>query len=224
MSACDRFEREGLLALERGEPLDEHFESCPDCRRERAAYERLQRSLTEDEEQLRPRAGWQARVRGRIEARSAQRRVLRRRAVLGGLAAAAAAILVAVLLPVEPSPASIEVSLASGGRGVRGATTGTVGDRLEVTARSGGSPRAEIRVYRDDRELVLRCSSEPPCVRRGRHLAAGLVLELRGSYQPLLVTGDGELPPPTGGGLDADVGALVEGGAEVALGEEIEVR
>src|SRR5262245_39201357 len=39
VSACRRFETEGLLRLESGETLDEHFERCPDCLAARTAYE-----------------------------------------------------------------------------------------------------------------------------------------------------------------------------------------
>ena len=31
MNACARFEEEGLLAVEAGEELNEHFDDCPDC-------------------------------------------------------------------------------------------------------------------------------------------------------------------------------------------------
>ena len=41
MNACARFEEEGLAAVEAGAPLDRHFEDCPECRAERAEYERL---------------------------------------------------------------------------------------------------------------------------------------------------------------------------------------
>lgn len=31
-STCQRFEQEGLLRVERGLPLDAHFDTCPACR------------------------------------------------------------------------------------------------------------------------------------------------------------------------------------------------
>ena len=43
---CDRFEREALLLLERGEPLlDDHYDQCSECRASREEYERLKVEL-----------------------------------------------------------------------------------------------------------------------------------------------------------------------------------
>lgn len=64
---CRRFETEGALSLERGEPLDPHFKACPDCIKAHEAYVRIAGLIS-----LAPRArseGWFARVRLQIQRR-----------------------------------------------------------------------------------------------------------------------------------------------------------
>jgi Concanavalin A-like lectin/glucanases superfamily len=43
---CDWFERVGLLRLERGEPVDDHVSSCPDCAELRRRYARIVAALS----------------------------------------------------------------------------------------------------------------------------------------------------------------------------------
>lgn len=59
---CNRFEREGILRLERGLSLDEHFEACPDCDVARSKYESLLASLPSAQPDVNPALGWQQRV------------------------------------------------------------------------------------------------------------------------------------------------------------------
>jgi TonB family protein len=59
---CDRFEREALLSLERGEPLGAHFTSCPDCGRSYRKYRFLLAALPDAHQAVGPRPGWQAGV------------------------------------------------------------------------------------------------------------------------------------------------------------------
>ena len=88
-SPCDRFETEALLRLERGEPLDEHFATCPDCREARAVYERLRQEIAEVDGEEEPPPGWEARVRERIEQRRRRPRWAWFLAPLGATALAA---------------------------------------------------------------------------------------------------------------------------------------
>jgi hypothetical protein len=124
--------------------------------------------------------------------------------------------------PLAP-PAGLQVAVEPG-PGVRRGAEAQPGDRLLLEARSGGGAQAELRVYRDDHELVLRCSTQPPCRRRGDTLRATLTLPAVGTYQPLLLLSDQPLPAPTAGGLDADAGVALEAGARVELGEAVRVR
>jgi hypothetical protein len=109
---------------------------------------------------------------------------------------------------------------------VRRAAGARPGDRLDLRAETAGSPHAELRIYRNGRELVLRCpsdSGDPSCRRDGGELRASLTLPSVGDYQAVLVLDDEPLPPPRKG-LDPDAGAAFAQGAQVLLGDEISVR
>lgn len=224
MSACRRFEEEGLLRLVQGLPLDEHFATCPDCLAERAVYERLQREIATAGEGIEPSPGWEAQLWAAVEERRSRRRLL------GGwwlLLPAAAAVLLAIVLlrPWAPPPArlALAVEVETGAGAVRRGAEAHPGDRLRLRAATGEAAHAELRVYRNERRRVLRCSTEPPC-RRGRGtLEAGVILPAIGSYQSLLLTSDRPLPE-AGAGFDADVEEALEAGARATLGPEIEVR
>ncbi len=219
--SCDRFEREGLERLERGLPLDPHFETCPDCRRQRAAYERLGAAIRETGADLEPPADWEAQVRATIDSRRVARRYRSRSRWLAP--AAAAAVLVFLLLrPPEPVEMSLAVRVEAGAT-VRRGEEANLGDRLVLEANAGPDRHAELRVYRNDRQLVLHCSNEPPCIRRGDTLQASLPLDAPGTYQSVLLSAEEPLPAPAHG-LDADTAAALDAGASFELGTEIEVR
>jgi hypothetical protein len=225
VTRCDRFESEGLALLERGEPLGGHFADCPDCRAARTAYEILREQIADAGAADEPPAGWQNRVWERIESR-------RRRPLWGWLLAplGAAALVAAVFFAVPRTPAvpSLVQEVVEGGpvRRAAGAQTAHPGDRLSLRAATAGSPHAELRIYRNGRDLVLRCSSDsggPSCRRDGDEIRAFLTLPSAGDYQAMLVLDDEPLPPP-GKGLDSDAGAAFAQGAQVVLGDEIAVR
>jgi hypothetical protein len=219
---CDRFEAEGLLHLERGEPLGEHFATCPDCRDARAVYERLRQDIAGigvDEE---PPAGWETRVWARIEERKGKPRWIWFLAPVGA-AALAATLFFAV--PRTPSAPSLVQEVVEGGT-VRRATGARPGDRLDLRAETGGSPHAELRIYRNRRELVLRCpgdSGDPSCQSEDGEIRASLTFASVGDYRAVLVLDDEPLPRPRKG-LDPDAGSVFDQGGQVVLGEEIAVR
>ncbi|MDC3954687.1 TonB family protein [Polyangium jinanense] len=62
MALCDRFERDGILQIERGQPLDPHFDDCTVCTTARRKYERILAALPHAEPEVQPPIGWQARV------------------------------------------------------------------------------------------------------------------------------------------------------------------
>ncbi len=224
MTRCDRFEREGLLRLEQGLPLDDHFETCPDCRKARATYERLRQEIAAAGSHREPPAHWQARVWAAIE----EGRRRRRRSWWPWLLVPVAAALISVVVFLPQSPPglearALEVEVQRGGAVVLRGEGAQPGDRLLLRAHTGALPNAELRVYRQDTELVLRCSTEPPCVRQGDELRASLVLDSVGAYQPLLLLSSQPLPEPISG-LDRDAGAALAAGARVHLGDELEVR
>ncbi len=225
MRPCDRFEHEGLLRLEQGLPLDSHFDSCQACREARAASERLTGEIAAAGAEQEPPPQWQARVWAGIERRRAARRRRRRwlRWWLAPVGAAAALLLIVTLRPNLVAPDGVFRVSVEPGPGARRGAEAQPGDRLILQAATGGTPHAELRVYRDDIELVLRCSTAAPCTRQGDNLRATLVLPAVGSYQPLLLLSDQPLPAPTGSGLDADSAAALDA-AHVDLGVEIRVQ
>jgi hypothetical protein len=221
MSRCDRFETEGVLLLERGQPLEEHFSSCPDCLAARIAHERLREGLAGLGEGEQPPAGWQARVWQRIEQRRERRRWRSWWIALpAGLAASLAAFL--LLRTPAPPPAFLQAKIEAGSVVYRGGEA-KAGDFLRLTASTGGARHAELRVYRNDAELVLSCSTESPCSRNGTELKATLLLEGPGRYQPLLLLSEKPIPKGSAG-LDADTGAALAAGADVRLGPETAVH
>jgi hypothetical protein len=221
---CNRFEREGLLALEQGRPLDPHFDACPACRETRAAYERLGTVIAIADDDLEPRPDWQARVWAEVARRDAsQRRPWWSGWLVPAGAVAALALVLAArwLTPVAVPGLTVTVRPGHGFR--RGAAVHP-GDRLDLLAVTGGADHAELRVYRDDSKIVLRCDEEAPCRRRGRRLEAPLMLPSIGSYQTVLLTSDSAIVPPTGLGLDADAAAALDAGVRVDLGDEVLVE
>jgi hypothetical protein len=226
LSRCDRFEAEGLLLLEQGFPLGEHFATCPDCLAARDAYERLRAELAALGAEDEPPVGWQTRVWGRLD----QRRERRRPRWPGwrgwmvpvgvGLAASLAALF--LIRPPGPQPPSLRAEVQAGATVRRGGEA-QPGDLLRLTAATGGAHHAELRVYRNDTELVLRCSTDRPCTRRGEELRAAVLLDAVGRYQPLLMRAESPLPPPVSN-LEKDTSAALAAGADVRLGAEIVVR
>lgn len=222
VTRCERFENEGLALLERGEPLDGHFADCPDCRAARAAYQVLQEQIAEAGAADEPPAGWQNRVWERIEER---RRRPSWRWLLAPLGAAALAAAVFFAMPRTPAAPSL-VQEISPGPVVHRSASAHPGDHLSLRADIAGSPHAELRIYRNGRDLVLRCPSDAgdaSCARDGDEIRASLTLPSAGDYQAVLVLDDEPLPPP-GKGLDPDAGAAFAQGAQVVLGDEISVR
>jgi hypothetical protein len=209
---CDRFALEGALALERGEPLDPHYATCPDCAAALAAYRAIAADVGALAAGAAPAPDWQARVHAGI-ARAQPRRRL---AWLWALPVAAAAALAIALLRPGPPP-SLTVDVVAGGGQAR-AETPKAGDRLAIRAVVGGP--AELRVYRDDAEMVLRCADAAPCARDGRTLSADWALPGPGRYRALLIVGPAPAPA---GGLDADVRAVREAGGSPLLSQEIAV-
>ncbi len=223
MRACDRFEREGLLRLEQGLPLDEHFSTCPDCRAARAAYQGLRAGLAETGAGYRPPPDWQARTWAAIARRRDRRRRYLWTLAPAGLGLAVLALVLIPSLPRAPLVPSLAVEIAPGAGPVRRGVDAAVGDRLRLRAETAGASHAELRVYRNDSELVLRCSGEPPCERQETVLRASFELTSLGAYQSLLLLSDAPLPAP-GAGFDADTGAALAAGARLELGAAVRVR
>lgn len=186
--SCNRFEREGLLLLEEGEPLSEHFATCEDCLAARGAYERLQEGLRWVASEAEPSEDWQARtwraIREQEEDRSQEgsaREGRRWWQVIPGLTAVlpdgraspslagifayavAALFLVAIslyLLNRSPTPArlALAVSVEAASTSVRRGDEAEPGDTLLLEASTRHGRYTEIRVYFNERRAVYRCA------------------------------------------------------------------
>jgi hypothetical protein len=194
---CERFETEGLLALERGDTLEPHFDTCPDCLEARAAYARLEAQLVEAGRAWVPPPDWEARVFARVaQTESAPRRSLWRWLV-PALGLASAVVVGLVLMRSGPGgagvgPPVVELGVERGTQQMRGDAP-RPGDTLVLRARVENGETAAVRVYRNDRTLVFACHDEPGCERtRGDEADEVLVrvsLAAPGEYRALVVVG-----------------------------------
>jgi hypothetical protein len=226
---CQRFDEEALERIEAGLPLDEHFSSCPDCLKRQEGYRQIAeglRTLHREE----PRVGWEDRVLSRISEKTRGRAARRRSTLATGsaiLVAAAAGWIFFLRGERPPShPTFAAVVRPSQIRQLRGGGV-RPGDILELTANRAGVEFAEIRLYRNDSELVFRCPDpgRPPergqtCFVRSQLLVSTLPLPSVGVFQPMLVTSKRPLPESSGN-FQTDSARLVESGAAVLLGPSV---
>jgi hypothetical protein len=224
VSGCDRFEREGLLRMEQGLPLEPHYAECPDCAAARRAHESLARRIGALGQDELPASGWEQRVREALQARPAPRRFWPRPWLTVPVTALAAVVLaVAGTHLLRPTAAALAVSTRGDPRTTLRGGPVSPGDVLTLEAQTGGASYAELRVYRDDTEIVLRCSTTLPCRRSGRRLSAELTLPAIGLYQPVLLLAARALPVPRGS-LDRDGADVLDAGGQFILGREVEAR
>jgi hypothetical protein len=222
---CNRFEQEGLLRKERGLPMDEHYATCPDCLAAMKDFQRIQTALASTEALPEPKAGWETRVLGMVDALPIPTTHTRWswRWLPAFAAAAAAAVLAIVFVargPAPVAPLGLELGRQKGEVVQRGEGY-QPGDTLTIRASTGGARYAEVRVYLNGGELLLRCSAEQPCVREGDWLRAEVKLPAVGRYQVLLLASDRELPAGHAT-LDQDGSEALSAGAQVLV-EEITV-
>lgn len=233
---CDRFTRDGAgaLAVERGTLEAAHLASCAVCREAHAAYLAFAEVVREARAEPRPADGWEDDVRRRIAVRRRARgRARSWRYVAGGAAALAAVALVIIILGRRPGPrapahVALATSVVSGGA-VKRADVARPGDTLRLVAHLGGGPAGELRVYRVNGKLILRCApaaaaSPPGCVRSGDELTAEVTLPTAGRYRAVLVIGAWPASAATVASFDRDVAAAQAAGLRVLLDDPIDVR
>jgi len=147
------------------------------------------------------------------------------------LALAAAAVLLVIIglsasLRLRGSPAvaalRLDVSVLQGAGGLRGGEA-KPGDRLSLVAEVGQVRYAELRVFREERQLIFRCPPESSsCQRQAMRLEAQAPLPSVGRYQVLLAVSERPLPPPTGSFAE-DSAALLNSGAKLQVSTPIQV-
>lgn len=238
-SNCERFEQEALVLLEESQSLDSHFEECTDCQEAMAMYRELTNALVDVGSSHEPHPQWQARVWAEIARRHESQPRLGWRVWLVPLGVAAALLMVLVLpglLQQSTDPGTqiaggVETAQAPGLRvaiepvgSVYRSVGAAIGDRLRLEATTGDARHAELRVYRDADELVLRCSTEAPCQQADGKLTAEIDFPEPGTYQTVLLLASSPLPAPSGAGFEVDLDRLYEGEVEVLPGDQIRVE
>jgi hypothetical protein len=220
VTACDRFEAEGLVRFVAGEPLDTHAESCPDCQAGLARYQKVAEALRQDKEAYAPPGDWEAKVWARLATVQAAR-VRPRWPALLGLGAAFAGLATFFVISTGGPDALVLTSQLERGGGpvVRGGAarqeevqSAAPGDVLSLVAKVPRGKLGDLRVYRGTNELVFQCAKSPACVHSGDGLEARVTLERAGTYHTLLIAADTLLPAATGD-LDADYAAALRSGA-----------
>ena len=221
--ACDRFERDGLGRWDAGAAPSDHERGCDDCQRARARYARIVGAL-KTLPLIEPPAGWQERVLERID-RPGTADVPSSLRWTWALAAALVVIAATVVLQQsrtsEPQLALMQevLSVAS----ARRADSAVVGDRLRLHATLGGAPHGEVRVYRGEHELVLRCPGDPRCRAGKAGFDVELALDARGSYRAAVLAADVPLAAPRGS-LDDDARAAGALGGRIEIGLAVDVE
>jgi hypothetical protein len=232
-ATCDFFDRRGVLLEERGQPLpDDHLANCPHCRQR-------QRQLATLREDLRrlpgppSRPGWEAGVWAGIARRDQGQGATRAVRWILGLGLPAAAAMAALLLWLRPpggDPAGtpavsdrplLAMRIVPGAQKHRAAGQAAAGDELRVVVHSA-TGNAEVRVYRDDVGLAVRCSDKPPCSRKGKSLELRWPLPAVGRYRVQVVGAPSALPEPEGS-YDIDTARLMAVPEHWKLEELLEV-
>ena len=145
MTRCERFEDEGVLQLERGVPLDGHFDTCPDCRDARRVHAQLIQEIADLDRAVEPPASWQSQVWSRLEQERDSHSFWRSHAGapsgrrwISWLAPAGAIVATAVLgvwlLGRSPATLSLNAEIIAG-QSVRRGTDAHPGDLLRVRGR-----------------------------------------------------------------------------------------
>ena len=220
MTECTRFVDEGLEKLEAGETLDTHFSECDACIRERDSYERLKGALRSLDDQQ-PDDGWQSRVLEHATGHPAEYSGRATRwLVAAGVAAAAAAIWTFMYFGTPDT--TLQLAIIDGDTVYRGATA-RPGDSLRLSTTARRAANVELRLYRDENQLVFACDNTPPCQRDGAEISATVELSAFGEYHAVLLTSDESITPALGS-LDGDVLRAREANANVVIAESVLVQ
>ena len=224
-SGCDQFDARELLRQERGEPPDPHLGTCPECQQRLARTQALRQALGQIPIE-KSTTSWEQAVWGRIGAGGA-RKPQRRRLWLGlPVLLAAAGVLLLIRSPgrspVEGTAPVLALAFEAGPERLRSGGP-AVGATVVVDGTAVQHDHAELRIYRDDAGLLLRCSTEPPCQRRDGRLGARFTIPAIGRYRVLLLQAPVPLPAPGRDGYDRDVAAVTGVQSSVHVEQSFEV-
>jgi hypothetical protein len=231
MDRCVRFDREGALRLEAGEPADEHEEGCAECGEARRDHLRIASAMRHLPAVALP-DGWADGVRARIAPASGSRPASwswRWAGVAGGLAVAAAVLLLARCTGSDGRLASNDLpSIEQEVRASapeRRAGSAVVGDTLVVHASAPPGQTGELRVYvgswGNGARLVARCPGSDGCAVDGGRLELTTPLGAPGVYRSLFFLGSAAVPVTES--LDGDARAAEAAGVTVEVSGMTEV-
>lgn len=207
MSGADRRDAEDvawLEARERGAATLPPIEAA-----RAAAYGELQGLIAALPDEAAP-AGWEVDVMAALATASPAPRAPvrgRRRWVRGAAGVAAVAGVAALVIVLQPpvAPDAVPAMTIVRGQGGRGDGTAgaAIGDVLRVDVAAGAG---ELRIYRDDREVVARCPGQAGCTQAAGHLTVELPLTAPGRYRAVYLQPAPRAPlrEPTGT-LDGDL-------------------
>ena len=223
MSQCNRFEKEGLLILQKGGQLDEHFSSCQACIDARQKYESLENLILSADSTSVPAAGWQERVLESVEKQPSGWKGFWPKSIAAGFAAImVTGVLVNQYATNSRSPAGLEIMLASSGQTYRGAAA-KIGDTMQISAPGTEAKFIQIRIYRDGR-LFDYCGIKSPCELVEGVAIRATKLSALGDYQTVLIQSDKGIEFSSNR-LEQDVILAHENvEAQVSLGKVITVR
>ena len=216
--SCQRYETEGLTGFPPTPELRAHLATCAECQAAEGAYARLEKLLAVSSVQAAPPPGWEQRLDTRL-AQGGRRFSLRSVALI---ASALAATLIAVLFfprrtADEPLLATQSELIAATGRRAAGASVGS-------TWKVSVDLRQEVRVWKNQSTLVLRCgaSASDGCEGNGERRAANVLLSAPGEYRAMVLTaGSKPLAEPVS--FDEDARLAREKGARYDVLEPIVV-
>ncbi len=196
------------------DPSDPHVIACDACQAQLAALRRIVHAMRDAGASRQRAPDHLDRVWAAIDRRPATSRRPRIAivAATAGVLAAAAVLLLWLRRPAAPPQFAVDV-LDGKSAPIRG--DAHLGDRLRVRARAGAS--ITVRVYRNDRELLLEC---PRMCRREHGADVGEVtLDAVARYQVLWFGG----AVSAARSPDEDIAAATAAGARFEL-RELEVR
>jgi len=226
MRSCNRFETEGLIILQKGGQLDEHFSTCQSCVDAKQKYAALEQFIKAADSTTKPAEGWQQQV---LESVGKPNKV-EQSFWLKGIAAGFATIMVIGLLVNQfsshtPPPGSLEIMIASSDQVYRGTATNNeakTGDFMELTAYPQNLGSLQIRVYRDG-QLYDSCGATQPCRLNKRTASLRVEMKSQGEYTTLMTESNKEIIFIKNN-LDLDVLLAHDLSAEVTVSDSINVR
>ncbi len=226
MIKCTRFENEGLLILEKGEELDEHFHNCEVCLEEQRKYQSLKALIFSSSLNSKPEPDWQSKVLGSVNNSNSSDPIKKNNYWYGKIAAGFAIIAVIGLffqqLTTQSSlKPSLEISLISSGKLYRGENA-KIGDQLIATVSPSVSVFTELRIYRDGR-LYYSCNTNKQCNANEKLMKASIKLAAIGEYQVTLTQSNKKISLHSLT-IDKDVLKARDLGAEVTVSKSVDVR